>query len=111
MINTTTNNMNTTLTEAVKALYTTNTNVSVKEILNSIQTNQTYLKADYRKVYNTLKRISQDTSKTPKASKEVSVESLVGKHIKTEKASIILDLTQTPKGPAIPGVVVNAGKK
>jgi len=108
MINTTTNNMNTTLTEAVKALYTTNTNVSVKEILNSIQTNQTYLKADYRKVYNTLKRISQDTSK---ASKEVSVESLMGKHMKTEKASIILDLTQTPKGPAIPGVVVNAGKK
>lgn len=102
--------MNTTLTNAVKALYTANTNVSVKEILNSIQTNHTHLTVDYRKVYNTLKRISQDTSKAPKASKEVSVESLVGKHMKTEKASIVLDLTQTPEGPAIPGVVVNSGK-
>ena len=94
----TTNNMNTTLTNAVKALYTANTNVSVKEILNSIQTNHTHLKVDYRKVYNTLKRISQDTSKAPKA-------------MKTEKASIVLDLTQTPEGPAVPGVVVSNGKK
>jgi hypothetical protein len=98
MINTTNNNMNTTLTNAVKALYTANTNVSVKEILNNLQTNHTHLAVDYRKVYNTLKRISQDTSKAPKA-------------MKTEKASIILDLTQTPKGPAIPGVVVSNGKK
>ena len=96
--NTTNNNMNTTLTNAVKALYTANTNVSVKEILNSIQTNHTHLKVDYRKVYNTLKRISQDTSKAPKV-------------VKTEKASIVLDLTQTPEGPAVPGVVVSNGKK
>ena len=107
----TTNNMNTmTLTNAVKALYTANTNASVKEILNSLQTNHTHLTVDYRKVYNTLKRISGGSSKAPKASKEVSVESLMGKHMKSEKASIVLDLTQTPEGPASPGIVVNAGK-
>jgi len=89
--------MNTTLTNAVKALYTANTNVSVKEILNNLQTNHTHLAVDYRKVYNTLKRISQDTSKAPKA-------------MKTEKASIILDLTQTPEGPTVKGIVVNSGK-
>ena len=99
--------MNTTLTNAVKALYTANTNVSVKEILNNIQTNHSHLIVDYRKVYNTLKRISGGSSK---ASKEVSVESLMGKHMKTEKASIVLDLTQTPEGPAVKGIVVNAGK-
>lgn len=94
----TTNNMNTmTLTNAVKALYTANTNVSVKEILKDLQTNHSHLIVDYRKVYNTLKRISGGTSKTPKA-------------VKTEKASIILDLTQTPEGPAVKGIVVNNGK-
>jgi hypothetical protein len=95
--NNTTNNMNTTLTGTVKALYTANTNVSVKEILNSIQTNHSHLIVDYRKVYNTLKRISGGSSKAPKASK-------------TEKASIVLDLTQTPEGPAVKGIVVNSGK-
>ncbi len=89
--------MNTTLTNAVKALHTANTNVSVKEILNSIQTNHTHLIVDYRKVYNTLKRISQGTSKAPKT-------------MKTEKASIVLDLTQTPEGPTVKGIVVNSGK-
>lgn len=98
MINHTTTTMNTsTLTSAVKTLYTANTNVSVKEILNNIQTNHTHLIVDYRKVYNTLKRVSGGTSKTPKTAK-------------VEKASIVLDLTQTPEGPAIPGVVVNSGK-
>ena len=89
--------MNTTLTGTVKALYTANTNVSVKEILNSIQTDHTHLIVDYRKVYNTLKRISGGTSKTPKV-------------VKTEKASIVLDLTQTPEGPTVKGIVVNSGK-
>lgn len=89
--------MNTTLTGAVKALYTANTNVSVKEILNSIQTDHTHLIVDYRKVYNTLKRISGGTSKAPKV-------------VKTEKASIVLDLTQTPEGPTVKGIVVNSGK-
>lgn len=95
--NTSTNNTNTTLTEAVKALYTANTQISVKEILNNLSTHQTHLKTDYRKVYNTLQRIN-GSSKAPKA-------------VKTEKASIVLDLTQTPEGPAIPGVVVASGKK
>ena len=89
--------MNTTLTNAVKALYTANTNVSVKEILNNLQTNHTHLAVDYRKVYNTLKRISGGTSKAPKV-------------VKTEKASIVLDLTQTPEGPTVKGIVVNSGK-
>jgi len=93
----TNNNMNTTLTEAVKALYTANTQISVKEILNNLSTHQTHLKTDYRKVYNTLKRINGSSK--------------VQKVIKTEKASIVLDLTQTPEGPAIPGVVVASGKK
>ena len=91
-------NTNTTLTSAVKALHEASPMMPVKDILENLKFNHTHLKADYRKVYNTLKRISQDTSKTPKTAK-------------VEKASIILDLTQTPEGPAIPGVVVNSGKK
>lgn len=98
MINHTTTTMNTsTLTEVVKALYEVSPMMPVKDILENLKFNHTHLKADYRKVYNTLKRISEGTSKTPKA-------------VKTEKASIVLDLTQTPSGPAIPGVVVNCGK-
>lgn len=91
------NNMNTTLTEAVKALYLAHPRITVIQIMNDLRVNQTHLKTDYRKVYNTLKRIN-GSSKAPKV-------------IKTEKASIVLDLTQTPEGPAIPGVVVASGKK
>ena len=95
--NTTNNNMNTTLTNAVKALYEVSPMMPVKDILENLKFNHTHLAVDYRKVYNTLKRISQDTSKAPKA-------------MKTEKASIILDLTQTPEGPTVKGIVVNSGK-
>jgi hypothetical protein len=98
MINHTTTTMNTsTLTEAVKALYEVCPMMPVKEIVENLSINHKHLIVDYRKVYNTLKRVSGGTSKTPKTAK-------------VEKASIVLDLTQTPEGPAIPGVVVNSGK-
>jgi len=101
-------NNTTTLTEAVKAIHNASPMMPVKAIVENLNINHSHLIVDYRKVYNTLKRIS---GKTPKASKEVSVESLMGEHRKTEKVSIVLDLTQTPEGPTVPGVVVNSGKK
>ena len=80
-------NNNTTLTEAIKALYTANTNISVKDLLGEISSQYSHLKdkAHYRAVYNTLKRISKGSLKTQ-----------VVKAPKTEKSSIILDFTQEP---------------
>ena len=88
-------NNNITLTEAVKTLYTTNTKTSVKEILGAIQIQHTHLKVDYRKVYNTWKRISGSSTK-----KSV---------LKTENASIVLDLTMTPT-ETVKGVVYSQGR-
>ncbi len=91
----------TTLTETVKAIHTATPTMSVKEIRDIIAVNYTHLQADYRKVYNTLKRIWVGSSSKPssKTSKKVS------------KASIVLDLTQPPiNAQAIPGKVVCAGR-
>ena len=90
------NNMNITLTEAVKTLHEISPMMPVKDILENLSINHKHLQVDYRKVYNTLKRVSGGSSKVSKPSN-------------IKKASIILDLTQTPKGPTIPGVVVNSG--
>lgn len=83
MNNTSNTNSNITLTEAVKALYTQNTGISVKEILGSIQTQHTHLNVDYRKVYNTLKRVNGST-----------------KTSQMEKASVVLDISTAAKGTA-----------
>lgn len=90
----------TTLSQVVKDLYTANTNISVKDLLKGIAENESYShlkdKAHYRAVYNTLKRISGGSKKAPKA-------------VKTQKASIVLDLTQAPS-ETVPGKVYFAGK-
>lgn len=72
-------NTTTSLTEAVKALYAAHPRITVIQIVNDLSVNQPHLKADYRKVYNTFKRVN-GSSKAPK----------------TEKSSIIFDLTMTP---------------
>lgn len=71
------------LTDIVRELYTQNTGITVKEILGTIQAQSLdHLTADYRKVYNTLKRVNGST-KTPKTPK-------------TEKSTIIFDLSAPP---------------
>lgn len=76
-MNTNINNQNSTLTEAVKAIYIANTGITVKEILNQIRNNHNHLSVDYRKVYNTLKRVNK--GQNPKTSS-------------LEKTSVIVDL-------------------
>lgn len=92
-MNNTSNNNNITLTEAVKALYTQNTGISVKEILGSIRTQYTHLNVDYRKIYNTLKRVNGST-----------------KTRKIEKASVVLDLS-APACTSVKGIVVKRGRQ
>lgn len=89
-------NNNTTLTQAVKAIHEVSPMMSVKDILEAIQINHNHLIVDYRKVYNTLKRVSGGTSKAPKTSK-------------VEKSSIIFDLTLEP-AHTVKGVVVKRGQ-
>lgn len=89
-------NSNTTLTEVVRGLYTQNTGITVKEILGSIQTQHNHLSVDYRKVYNTLKRVNGST-KAPKAPK-------------TEKTTVIFDLSAPPAG-SVKGIVVKHGRR
>jgi hypothetical protein len=89
---------NITLSQAIKDLYTANTNLSVKDLLKGINENESYShlkdKAHYRAVYNTLKRISgTPTKKAPKL----------------ETASIVLDLTITPT-ETVKGVVYSKGR-
>ena len=92
--------MNTTLTEVVKALHTATPTMSVKEIRDSIAVNYTHLQADYRKVYNTLKRIWVGSpSKTQKVSKTPKIE----------KSSIIFDLT-IPPAATVKGIVFKRGQ-
>jgi hypothetical protein len=89
--NTTMNNI--TLTEAVKALHEVSPMMPVKDILENLNINHNHLKVDYRKVYNTLKRVSGNrTKKTPKM----------------EKTSIILDLT-IPATQTVKSVVYSNG--
>ena len=90
-------NNTTTLTETVKALYSINNQYTVKGILEAIQTQYSYLKADYRKVYNTLKRIN-GSSKPVKVSKTS----------KKEKTSIVFDLT-APAISSVKGIVFKRG--
>lgn len=90
------NSNNTTLTEVVRGLYTQNAGITVKEILGSIQTQHNHLNVDYRKVYNTLKRVNGST-KAPKAPK-------------TEKSTVIFDLTAPPAG-SVKGIVVKRGSR
>jgi hypothetical protein len=93
-------NNTTTLTEAVKAIHTVTPTMSVKEIRDIIAVNYTHLQADYRKVYNTLKRIWVGSASKPSKSSKV------------QKTSIVFDLTQTPvNAKAIPGKVVCAGRR
>lgn len=86
------NNTTTTLTEAVKALYAAHPRITVIQIVNDLSVNQTHLKADYRKVYNTFKRIN-GSSKAPKV----------------EKSSIIFDLT-IPPAATVKGIVFKRGQ-
>jgi hypothetical protein len=87
-------NNTTTLTEAVKALHNVAPMMPVKEIVENLTINHSHLKVDYRKVYNTLKRISgTPTKKAPKL----------------ETASIVLDLTITPT-ETVKGVVYSKGR-
>ncbi len=92
----------TSLSQVVKDLYTANPHYTVKDILAVIHdTNHPTAslvkdKAHYRAVYNTLKRVSKGSKKAPKA-------------VKTEKASIIFDLTQTPS-ETVPGKVYFKGQ-
>jgi len=92
-------NNNTTLTQAVKAIHEVSPMMSVKDILEAIQINHNHLQVDYRKVYNTLKRVSGGTTKAPKTSKAPKVE----------KSSIIFDLTLEP-AHTVKGVVVKRGQ-
>ena len=75
-------NSNIKLSQAVKDLYGTNPNMSVKDILNSIHNSETYAslkdKAHYRAIYNTLKRVSGNRP-TPS---------------KKGKMSVVLDLSE-----------------
>lgn len=89
-------NNNTTLTQAVQALHEIDPMMPVKDILENLQINHTHLQVDYRKVYNTLKRVSGGTSKAPKTPK-------------IEKSSIIFDLTLEP-AHTVKGVVVKRGQ-
>jgi hypothetical protein len=91
-----TNTINKGLTDIVRELYTQNAGVTVKEILGSIQTQHNHLAVDYRKVYNTLKRVN-GSSKAPKTSK-------------TEKSTVIFDLTAPPAYTA-KGIVVKRGRR
>ena len=93
MINTTT------LTEAVKALYTATPTMSVKDILENLKINQTHLKADYRKVYNTFKRISGTSNKNFKIIEASDLD----------KCSIIFDLTASPTA-TVKGVLFKRGQ-
>ena len=88
-------NNTTTLTEAVKALYATHPRITVIQIVNDLSVNQPHLKADYRKVYNTFKRIN-GSSKAPKTPK-------------VEKSSIIFDLT-IPPAATVKGIVFKRGQ-
>lgn len=64
-MNDTTENNNMGLTEAIKTLCGQSLQMPVKEVLGNLKSNTAYshLIVDYRKVYNTMKRISK-TSKT-----------------------------------------------
>jgi len=83
-----------TLTEAIKAIHATVPMMPVKDIVENLTINHSHLKVDYRKVYNTLKRISGSSVK---------------KAPKMEKASIVLDLTITPS-ETVKGVVYSKGR-
>jgi hypothetical protein len=97
-ITTTENNTtkNITLTEAIRALYGESATTPIKNVVETLKTNPAYshLSVDYRKVYNTWKRVSGNS-----------------KPLKTSKTSVILDLTTTPLEGTVPGVVVSEGIK
>ncbi len=87
-----------TLSQAVKDLYFTNPQYSVKEMMNLIHGQHQHLqeKAHYRAIYNTLKRVSGKPTQPSQ----------------TQKASVILDLSQAPiNKSAVKGKVYFAGKK
>jgi len=93
----------TTLRQAIEELYNCNAQLEVKGILAILNKTPEYAhlkdKAEYRPVYNTLKRV-MGTTKPSKTSKKV------------QKTSIVFDLTQTPvNAQAIPGKVVCAGRR
>jgi hypothetical protein len=85
-------NTTTTLTEAVKALYAAHPRITVIQLVNDLSVNQPHLKADYRKVYNTFKRIN-GSAKAPKV----------------EKSSIIFDLTLAPAA-TVKGTIFKRGQ-
>lgn len=82
----------TSLTEAVKALYAAHPRITVIQLVNDLSVNQPHLKADYRKVYNTFKRINGSV-KAPKV----------------EKSSIIFDLTMPPAS-TVKGTIFKRGQ-
>lgn len=86
----------TTLKQAIQALYTAHPRITVIQIVNDLSVNQPHLQVNYRKVYNTLKRVTGGISKTPKTPK-------------VKKSSIIFDLTLEPTH-AVKGVVVKRGQ-
>lgn len=89
-------NNTTSLTTIIKDLYTQNTEITVKEILSKISSDYTNFQTDYRKVYNTLKRINGST-KTQKTSK-------------MEKSTVIFDLS-APPAATVKGIVVKRGRR
>ena len=95
MENNTTKNI--TLTEAIRALYGESATTPIKNVVETLKTNPAYshLSADYRKVYNTWKRVSGNSKPS--------------KTTKTSKTSVVLDLTIPPSEGTVPGVVVSEG--
>jgi hypothetical protein len=92
----------TTLRQAIEELYNCNAQLEVKGILAILHKTPEYAhlkdKAEYRPVYNTLKRV-------------MGVKP-ASKPSKVQKTSIVLDLTQPPiNAQAIPGKVVCAGRR
>jgi len=84
------NTKNITLTEAIRALYGESATMSVKGLVETLKTNSAYshLSVDYRKVYNTWKRVSGNSKPA--------------KTTKTSKASVVLDLTIPPISETAP---------
>jgi len=92
----------TTLRQAIEELYNCNAQLEVKGILTILHKTPEYAhlkhQAEYRPVYNTLKRVMGTTKPSKTA--------------KVQKTSIVLDLTQPPiNTQAIPGKVVCAGRR
>jgi len=92
-------NNTTTLSQAIEELYSCNAHIEVKGILAILHKTPEYAhlkdKAEYRPVYNTLKRV-MGTTKPSKIQK-------------TEKTSIIFDLS-APAASTVKGIVFKRGQ-